>query len=146
MREWLNFVQSRIADDSLLPIVYYHDLDCDAALAARDRDAAFVAEWIRLFEVVGRRWDAVEVAADLRLAAEDIRKESFLVVSRATRQHEVASYVSDDLDLIVRDRLVGTECRLLGRLWAVYERGQFPCPPLAACQDAERNAGADGEA
>ena len=55
---------------------------------------------------------------------------SFHRVIRATEQHENASYVSDDLAMIVRGRLVGLKRRLLDQLWDVYERGEFPIPPL----------------
>ena len=39
-------------------------------------------------------------------------------------------YVSDDFDLIVRGRLVGVEGGLLGQFWEVYQRGEFPVPPM----------------
>lgn len=139
--EGLNSVLSRIADGTLLPAAYFRRLDCDAALDARDSDTAFAAEWAREFERVGKRWAAAAITAEARGAAEDIRKESFLAVSRATRQHEIASYVSDDFDLIVRGRLVGAAGGFLGQLWAVYDRGEFPRPPLGAGQDAEPGLG-----
>jgi hypothetical protein len=66
----------------------------------------------------------------LNTLVEDIRRESFLAVSRATGQHEIASYVSDDFDLIVRASLIGMTEPLLDRMWEVYERGEFPVPPL----------------
>jgi hypothetical protein len=130
MVEWLSTVLARIADGTLLPVAYYGRLDCDAALEPRDGDAEFDAEWVRQSKAVERRWAESKVSAEARTLAEDIRRESFLAVSRATRQHEIASYVSDDFDLIVRGRLVGTTGGLLNQLWSVYERGEFPRPPL----------------
>jgi hypothetical protein len=122
-------ILSRIAEGTLLPASYFGQLDCDAALDARDGDE-FDAAWVRQYEEVERRWAEAAVSAEARTLAEDVRRESFLAVSRATRQHEIASYVSDDFDLIVRGRLVGIEGDLLGRLWEVYDRGEFPRPPL----------------
>ncbi len=130
MAEWLKSVLSRIADDSLLPAGYYARLDRDAALDARDGDEQFVAEWMRQFEEVKSLWAAADVAEESRALAESIRRESFLAVSRATEQHEIASYVSDDFDMIVRGRLVGVQSEVLDKLWGVYERGEFPVPPL----------------
>jgi hypothetical protein len=127
--EWLTSVLSRIADGTLLPAAYYSRLDCDAALDARD-GAGFDAEWVRQSKEVERRWAEAEVSAEARALGEDIRRESFLAVSRATQQHEIASYVSDDFDLIVRGRLVGAAGGFLSQLWSVYERGEFPRPPL----------------
>src|SRR5262249_13009394 len=99
-------------------------------LDARESDAAFDAEWVRQAEEVERRWAKLAVSAEAVALAEDIRRESFLAVSRATRQHEIASYVSDDFDLIVRGRLAGAAGGSRGQLWGVYERGEFPRPPL----------------
>lgn len=127
-REWLNTILSQIVDGTLLRAAYYGQLDCDAALDARDGDTEFGAEWVHQFEDVGQRWAATAVAAEIREVAEVIRRVSFLAVSRVSRQHEIASYVSDDFDLIVRGRIVGMESVFLERLWAEYERGQFPHP------------------
>lgn len=130
LKEWLASIVSRIADGTLLSASYFADLDCDAALDARDGDDEFVAEWNRLFEDAGRRWAVSDVADEIRSLAEDVRQESFLAVSRATGQHEIASYVSDDFDLIVRGRLLGMSDQLPEQLWDRYERGEFPTPPL----------------
>ncbi|HJZ92787.1 MAG TPA: hypothetical protein VKE40_18075 [Gemmataceae bacterium] len=130
MKDWLTSVRARIADGTLLPTEYYAGLDCNAALDARDGDTEFDAEWTRTLKEIEDRWVGASVERDLKSLAADIRRESFLVVSQATRQHEIASYVSDDLDLIVRGRLVGVAAPLLERLWAAYERGEFPTPPL----------------
>jgi hypothetical protein len=130
MVDWLKSVLSRIKDGTLLPAAHYGELDCDAALDARDSDAEFDSEWVRLSDEIEGRWGVATIAAEAEALAEDIRKESFLAVSRATQQHEIASYVSDDFELIVRGRLLGMEGSFLRQLWAVYERGDFPRPPL----------------
>lgn len=56
MDDWLDTILSRIDDGTLLPAAYYARLDCDAALDARDSDAAFEAEWLRQFEEVEQHW------------------------------------------------------------------------------------------
>ena len=130
MEEWLNSILRRIAEGSLLPAAYFAELDLDAALDSRDRDGTFDASWVRLSEAIACRWAGAAVPETLRALAEDIRRESFQAVSRATGQHEIASYVSDDLDLVVRGRLVGLGEPLLDQLWHVYDVGKFPSPPL----------------
>jgi hypothetical protein len=127
VEEWLNSVLARIRDGTLLPEPYYVRLDCDAALKARD-DHEFDAEWVRHLDEIDRLWASAAVTAEARALAEDIRRESFLAVSSASQQHEIASYVSDDFDLIVRSRLVGARARFLDQLWDVYDRGEFPRP------------------
>jgi hypothetical protein len=130
MNDWLIAILAWIADDTLLPATYYRRLDCNAALNSRDGDAEFASTWLRLYKEINQRWAEAVISPEVRSLAEDIRRESFLAVSRATRQHEIASYVSDDFALIVRGRLVGAEGGFLGALWGVYERGEFPLPPL----------------
>jgi hypothetical protein len=128
MKEWLSSILQRIANGSLLPAGYFAHLDCDAALQSRDEDEAFERSWIQLSKEITRRWSALTVADDVWSLAEDVRRESFLTVSRATRQHEIASYVSDDFELIVRSRIAGLDDPFLDRLWDEYDRGRFPRP------------------
>jgi hypothetical protein len=130
VEKWLASILSRISGGELLPTAYFSELDCDAALDARDGDSGFEAAWVRLYKQIERRWNEATISESLRSVAEDIRRESFLAVSRATRQHEIASYVSDDFQIIVRGRLVGETDLFLEQLWCVYERGKFPSPPL----------------
>ena len=46
-------------------------------------------------------------------------------------EHEIASYVSDDLDLIARGEALGLSHPLLAWLWESYEKGQFPVPSIS---------------
>jgi hypothetical protein len=62
--------------------------------------------------------------------AEDIRRESFLAVSRATTQHEIASYVSDDFDLIVKAAILGLDDPFLSTMWDAYARNEIPAPAV----------------
>jgi len=128
VQEWLNSILRRIAEGSLLPDCYFAGLDCDAVLNSRNEDKDFDAKWIRLFKDIERRLAGATVADQVRALVEDIRRESFLVVSQATKQHEIASYVSDDFDLVVRGRLLGLTDPFLDHLWLTYENGKFPHP------------------
>jgi hypothetical protein len=130
VKKWLNKIAADIASGKLVPAKYFQELDCDACLDARDKDEHFDAEWARINQAIEENWDETKVDGELFQIAEDIRRESFLAVSRATKQHEIASYVSDDFDLIVRAKFLGVKEKLLIQMWAVYERGAFPYPPL----------------
>jgi hypothetical protein len=50
--DWLTSVLLRIAGGTRLPASYYGQLDCDAALDARDSDGEFDGEWVRQSEEV----------------------------------------------------------------------------------------------
>jgi hypothetical protein len=110
----------------LLPPAYFASLDCNAVLDARDEDPSFEGEWLRLLTEIDRCWPAADLLEELRSLLEDIRRESFFSVSRSTGQHEIASYVSDDFDVLTRGRLLGIVAPLLAEMWTVYERGEFP--------------------
>jgi hypothetical protein len=124
----LDSILTRIADGTLLPPPYYSALDCDAAVDARDGDSEFDLAWVCARNHVDRLWDRAAVGPDQRKTAEDIRREGFLAVGRVTGQHEIASHVSDDLDLVLRARLAGLNEPFLERLWRSYDQGEFPGP------------------
>lgn len=128
MEAWPNTIIADIASGKLLPAVYFQHFDCDRSLDLRDSNIVFAAEWARLFHEANRRWGEAEISDGLRKLADIVRRESFMAVSRATNQHEIASYVSDDLDLIIRGRVLAMDDKLLSDLWAKYERGEFPFP------------------
>jgi nucleosome binding factor SPN SPT16 subunit len=130
VEDWLNSIIADIAAGKLLSADYYRNLDCDSLLDARDSDSRFDAEWMRIFNEAKRRWSEADVADGLRNLLEIIRRESFMTVSHATHQHEIASHVSDDFELIVQGRVLGMEDKLLKQLWAKYEGGEFPSPPF----------------
>ena len=115
----------------MFPHAYFADLDCDGALEVRDRDPTFCSSWVAAFDQVNRRRKLRKINAAVIAVAEELRREAFLVVSQATRQHEIASYVSDDFDLIVRARVLDFEDPFVNQLWLAYEKGAFPLP-LAA--------------
>jgi hypothetical protein len=131
MSPTLEMILSRIADGSLLPDGYYSELARDSALDARDSNQSFVSAWAATHRLIEEAWATSPLAAGQRDLAERVRHAAFLAVSRATSQHEIASYVSDDLELIARGIALGLSDPLLERLRESYERGQFPVPPLA---------------
>jgi hypothetical protein len=124
--EWLEDMLTQILNDGFLPAAYFQQLDCDAVLGARDKSNGFESRWAALFQEVEIRWPHSNITEIQRKLAEDIRREAFLKVSRVTGQHEIASYVSDDLDLVIRAKLVGMQDKLLVELWTSYQRGEFP--------------------
>ena len=130
-KDWIHSLVSRVASGSLLAEPFFAAMDCDAALDARDSDPAFEQAWAELLADVDRHWATADVAAADRALAEHLRHQAFLAASRATGQHEIASQVSDDFDLIVRGRLAGLGGHpFLMSLWRAYDAGDFPTPPL----------------
>ncbi|QDU49450.1 hypothetical protein [Gimesia panareensis] len=54
-------------------------------------------------------------------------KEVFIAVSQATNQHEIASYVADDLELILNAHQNQSSHPFVKQLAESYAQGQFPC-------------------
>ena len=123
-----NEVLTRIKDGSLLPPAVIAALDHDMILDRRDNDALFEAQWMQCYNQVEDQWRSADINQELTILRDDVRRESFLSVSRATAQHEIASYVSDDFDLIVRGSLLGMNDDFLNILWNAYNRNEIPKP------------------
>lgn len=51
-----------------------------------------------------------------------------MVVSGATAQHEIASYVSDDFELIAKAAATNTVRSFIQSLWSAYTRQTVPGP------------------
>lgn len=122
----LDVLLSGIRAHTLVRPDYYAALECDDALDQRDSHHPFDSDWAGLYAATSTRWSAVSTEVHSQVDA--IRKEAFLMVSRATRQHEIASYVSDDFDLICRCLVLGIEHGMIEHLWRAYQRGTFPLP------------------
>lgn len=62
---------------------------------------------MRCSNQIESQWRFAEVKQELTPLTEDVCRESFLAVSRATKQHEVASCTSNGFDLIVHGAVFG---------------------------------------
>jgi hypothetical protein len=105
---------------------YYSSLDCDDAVDQRDSHELFDSDWLEAYDATKTGWS--NVPSDIRAQVDEIRKQSFLVVSAATQQHEIAGYVSDDFDLICRCKILGIEHPIVQYLRHSYQGGTFPLP------------------
>ncbi len=113
----------------LLPESSFAAVDYDAVLAARDADGEFERDWLQALEALTSRWAAAVPAAASVVAVEMVRHEAFRATSRATAQHELASYVSDDFELIALASALGVSLQLVDGMWGAYAAGTFPPRP-----------------
>ena len=112
-------LQQRIAVDVLRPSTL-ETLDCDQILDERDADAAFEQAWS------AARRQLLGASGASGKTTEAIRRAAFMAVSTATHQHELASYVSDDFELIALASMLKVELPFVSQLWQCYERGVIP--------------------
>jgi hypothetical protein len=113
----------------LVSSCFYANFDCDDALDRRDSDREFGSDWVRAHRLAESRWTGADSMIQSQI--DTIRKESFLVVTEATNHHEIASYVSDDFDLIGKCSVLALEDAFVIRLWQSYQSGTFPLPAIA---------------
>ena len=124
---------AEIANGDIPLAEVFSSADCDSLLDKRDSDASFDATYRKIWDLNEEHKTTLN-----RDPTEDIRKQSFLAVSNATEQHEIASYVSDDFELIAWESLalVDNEIPKSGSkfpewLYSQYKSGTFPRPPHA---------------
>lgn len=123
-------ILSRIEDGSLLPADYYSENDNNAALDARDSDRLFENAYIEASKRVEAAWKSSRIDKKRRDLVEHIRENGFMAVTDVTSNHEIASYVSDDLEVIAQAAILGLSDPILEWLWASYDKGEFPVPPV----------------
>lgn len=117
-----------IDNGSLLPPVMFADIDLDGVLDARDGDPEFEQVLSELSMTIEARWTEVLPPECVRHDVDAICEHAFLAVSRATGQHEVASYVSDDFELMALGAALHFSHPTLDRLWTAYRANQIPSP------------------
>ncbi len=103
-------------------------IDADALLDDRDSDQSFEAEWLRVQRQIEELWEATATVAADAEAVDSLRKAAFLAVSRATEQHELAGYVSDDFELIAKAVSLGCNDAWLNGLFMTYKTGGIGRP------------------
>ena len=91
---------------------YLNNQDLDGLLDLRD-EPDFEESWL-------------EVNAVLAPSSSPLSQSVFLQISEHTNGHEIASYISDDLDLIYRAHKEGYESRFVTHLESSYKSGIFP--------------------
>ena len=99
--------------------------DLDDILDERDK-TEFEKHWLECAERIKAAWDSKAVDEATTNSMDEVRKESFLAVSRATQQHEIASYVSDDFELISKSIALDLNDPYATELLETYRSGKIP--------------------
>ena len=129
-KENLLIIKQGITEGRLLPAQILDVYDCDEVLDQRDNDSDFEKQWLRINAEIKKLLQDRNVEYEIQQLAEDIRRESFLAISRVTVQHEIASYISDDFGLIAEALMVEYDDPWLNGLWVAYKNHRLPTPPI----------------
>ncbi len=121
----LQMVLDEIRQGKLIPKEMFIRDDLDDILDERDQ-TEFEQPWLDCSERIKAAWESESIDEATVKTMDEIRKESFLVVSRATGQHEIASYVSDDFELISKSLALGLNDPYATELLDFYRSGKIP--------------------
>lgn len=121
----LDIVRNAVVSGRLSDGLDLARVDCDALLDARDGEP-FESVWLQSKATVDEAWTRESPPRHDEFTVEWVRRTMFLSVSRATGQHEIASAVSDDLELIARAAAAGLRDAFVLSLWDSYRGGEIP--------------------
>lgn len=121
----LDILLTAIREGTLIPEAMFVRDDLDEILDQRD-EPNFEGPSLECSERIAAVWDSEARDEALNNAVNEVCKESFLVVSRATTQHEIASYVSYDFELIGKSIALGMNDSYADFLLESYSRGEIP--------------------
>ena len=127
----LQEIRTAIDTSSVLKPSNIGSLDHDEILDARDTEASFEDQWVQAFEKVNVAWEQFGQADDFEKLIEEIRHASFMAVSKVTHQHEIASYISDDFEMIAKASVTETVDPFILAMWSAYQRQEIPGPDTA---------------
>ena len=120
-------------ESGVIPLTSIFDgSDCDQLLDVRDSSPEFDQKYRESYDLIEKLKSTLDTDPTV-----ETRKQSFLIVSSLTQQHEIASYVSDDFELIAwasysreADQTDKVSTPLIEWLLTEYENGRFPVPPF----------------
>ncbi|WP_180143052.1 hypothetical protein [Desulfoluna butyratoxydans] len=118
-------ILNSIIQRSILSDVCFSNKDFDAILDLRDENP-FDQDWITSYKKIEKAWANHNASNDLIELIEKVCKESFLVTSQSTDQHEIASYVSDDFDLIAKYLALNVKDSFVSSLLSTYLKDRLP--------------------
>lgn len=100
--------------------------ECDRILDRRD-GVIFSDNWMRVYDEVNEQMKKLDVNPDYIKKIEILRERVFKRVYNFTTSSDLAAYISDDIELILKATLVNYNNNWLDNFWFEYKNGQ---PPL----------------
>ncbi len=121
----LDEIRSAIEQGTIFPDPFFSSDECARILNARDESAEFEQSWREAAAFVQAVALTQEQLDDLKAT---IVKPVFLQVSEATGQHEIASYIADDFEVIARAIYGGVSHAFIEEMWRRYTAKEVPGP------------------
>lgn len=103
--------------------------DYDNLLNARDA-SAFATPWTDAYNAISSDYNKVALDQREKARIDKIREYVYKRVYQRTEVSDLASYVSDDFDLILKCLLLDAEHDWVNALWLSYKEGAIPSGAL----------------
>lgn len=115
----------KIEDNNIIKLENFDDCDIDELLDKRD-DEVFDGEWIKAYSELNKNdyTDAEKKEIDVT------REKSFLMAYNNSGSSDIASCVSDDMEIICKAYFMNYNNAWLNSLIMSYAHGEFPCGKL----------------
>lgn len=130
----LRLIATRAALQRIESLVFTEELpstqslsinDYDDLLDARDANE-FASPWTKAYNAVSIPYAKAGIAQAEKDRVDKIREQIYKRVYKGTEVSDLASYVPDDFDLILRCLVTNTKSNWVNALWLSYKKGDVP--------------------
>jgi hypothetical protein len=102
----------------------------DTLLDERDADE-FAMPWTDAYELSKGPFKQIGADKDLKARLDKMREHVYKRVYNQTKVSDLASYTSDDIELVLRYLLTRMSSSWVNALWLSYKEGAIPSGPLS---------------
>lgn len=125
----LSRIKERIIDKSLFDKAYLESINIDNLLDLRD-EGEFDNEWIRVFEML----QEISISENYIIQIDEIREGVFKLIYEYADSSDLASYVSDDFELMCKAYVAEFNDSWLVKMVNAYVCRKIPAGKLSECQ------------
>ena len=115
-----------------LPANSFAGLDLDSILDMRELETGFDARWMQAFDVVEAAWQQRKSSKTEQQKLASVVEAAFKACSHASKGHDIAGFIADDIELMLKASLLGLHLDFIANLWLCYEAGHIPSPDVMA--------------
>ena len=118
-------IESLVLEDALPYSEALSEKNYDGLLDSRDSNE-FATPWTNAYNTINKIYRGTDINQDTRNRVDKVREHVFKRVYKVTEVSDLASYVSDDFDLILRCLITRTQNSWVNALWLSYLYRDIP--------------------
>ncbi len=121
----LKTLLTQINSGNCINKIAFDSIDLDTILDCRDLPP-FDSNWVKCYNEIENELVKNPLSNEDLSTIDIIREKAFKAVSSLTSQHEIASYISDDFDLIAKSMALSSNNAFATVLYKSYCDGKIP--------------------